>query len=182
MNDHSLKLNDRLRKMLLEKPLSVWNQVSSFAVGGLTEVGFAENTDYLLVISSNGRGVFDCLTGQRVNRNYESPDDDVDWYDPVQLVASGIGIIENQQIRLSGLHGGGLPRFTSDGWSLELAAPDYPIESVILCPPYKTVFVESFADECVKISEDYEVRATGFSPTGRSFIIAYSHTLNIFAR
>ena len=182
MTEHAQKLNNRLREMPLEKPSSVWKQVTSFAVGGLTEVGFGDDTDLLLVVSSQGRGLFDCLTGERIARDYENPDSNVDWYNPVRLLASGIGVLAGQEIRLAGLHGGGLPRFTFDGWSLELAAPNYPIENVFLSPPLKTIFVDSFAEGCAKIAEDYEVRACGFSSTGRSFIVAWSHTLNIYAR
>jgi hypothetical protein len=182
MTEHAQKLNDRLREMPLEKPSSVWKQITSFVVGGLTEVGYADDTDLLLVVSSQGRGLFDCLTGERIAREYESPDAEVNWYNPVRLVALGIGVLAEQQIRLAGLHGGGMSRFTFDGWSLEIAAPNYPIESVFLSPPLKSVFVESFAEGCVKIAEDYEVRACGFSSTGNSFIVAWSHTLDIYAR
>ena len=51
-----------------------WEKVTSAAVGGLTDLGFSKSNPYLLIISSQGRGVFDCNTGEKVAR------DEVFWY------------------------------------------------------------------------------------------------------
>lgn len=125
MSDHIRELNRRLRALKLQAPSAPWKRVVAHAIGGLTEVGYAEDSDWLLVISSQGRGLFNCLSGERTARDYAAPVGAVDWYDEVRLVARGIGAIENQFVRLAGLHGGGLPRFTRDGWSLETVAPDW---------------------------------------------------------
>ena len=45
-------------------PPTPWRLVGSFSVGGLTGVGFAPRSDMVLVVSSAGRGVFDCTTGE----------------------------------------------------------------------------------------------------------------------
>lgn len=182
MNDHTRKLNGRLRALKVQPPPEPWERVSTHAVNGLTEVGYAEGSDWLLVVSSQGRGLFDCLSGERTDRDYAEPASDVAWYDDVRLVAYGIGAIERQLVRLSGLHGGGLPRCTSDRWSLELVAPDWPITGVVLSPPHQSVYIESHSAGCVKVAEDYEIRAYGFSDTGRSFAVAMNHTLEIYAR
>ena len=182
MSDHIRKLNSRLRALELQSPPAPWTRVAAHAVGGLLEVGYAEGSDWLLVVSSQGRGLFDCLNGARTARDYAEPAGDVDWYDVVRLAARGIGAIENQIVRLAGLHGGGLPRFTRDGWGLELVAPDWPLTSVILSPAHQTVLIESHSAGCVKVAEDSEIRACGFSETGRSFVVAMSHTVEIYTR
>jgi len=121
MNEHLASLLHQLRVLPIQPPPSPWKRVASYAVGGLTEIGFANQSDLVLVVSSNGRGVFDCTSGERLARD----DDTADWwYDPVQLQAAGIGPLDGQFIRLAGLHGGGLPLSTRDGWSLWLVAPD----------------------------------------------------------
>lgn len=145
-------------------------------------MGYAEGSDWLLVISSQGRGLFDCLIGARIARDYAEPVGATDWYDEIGLIARGISAIENQPVRLAGLHGGGLPRFTKDRWGLELVAPNWPLTGVVLSPPHQSIFVESHSQGCVKISEDSEIRACGFSETGRSFVVAMSHMLEIYAR
>lgn len=182
MSDYIRKLNSRLRFLNLQAPPAPWERVATHALGGLTEAGYAEGSDWLLVISSRGRGLFNCLSGERAARDYAEPDGDAGWYDEVGLVARGIGAIEGQVVRLAGLHGGGLPRFTRDGWGLELVSPDWPLTGVILSPPHKTVLVESYAGGCLKVAEDSEIRACGFSATGRSFVVAMSHTLEIYTR
>jgi len=178
---HTTELNDRLRSIKIAPVPPPW-QRTIHAIGGLTEVGYVPDADLLLAVSSTGRGLFDCTSGQRVARDYTSPDEGGSWYDDTGLLAQGIGPAEKHFIRLAGLHGGGLPRNTRDGWSLELVAPDWPLQSIIIQPPGRSVLIERFADGCAKIEQDYEVRAFGFSDTGRSFVVAVSHSLIICSR
>jgi hypothetical protein len=177
---HITELNDRLRRIKIEQVFPPWRR-TVHAVGGLTEIGYVPASDWLLAVTSNGRGLFDCIGGQRVARDHTPPEEG-DWYDETGLLAQGIGPAEQQLIRLAGLHGGGLPRATRDGWSLELVAPDWPLQSIIIQPPGRCVLVERFADGCAKIEEDHEIRAFGFSDTGRSFVVAVSHSLMIYSR
>jgi len=178
---HTKELNDRLRRLKIEMVSSPWRRFPDQGVGGLTEIGYVPDSDMLLAVTSTGRGLFDCLSGQRVARD-RTPVEEGTWYDEVGLVAKGIGSAEEQLIRLAGLHGGGLRRSARDGWSLELVAPDWPLQSIIIQPPGHCVLIERFADGCAKIEEDYEIRAFGFSDTGKSFVIAMSHSLLIFSR
>jgi hypothetical protein len=61
----------------------------------------------------NGRGVFDCNSGERVARDKDGDWDDLD---ETRLMSIGIGPLSEIRIRLAGLHGGGLPTTTDDGW------------------------------------------------------------------
>lgn len=175
---HTEQLNGRLRRMRLGVAPSPWSKAPIHGIGGLTEVGYVPGTDMLLAVSSSGRGLFDCLTGQRIARDYTPPDEG-HWYDETGLLAQGIGPVEQQIIRLAGLHGGGLPWSNREGWSLERIAPDWPLESIVIQPAGCSVLVERFAEGCAKIEEDHEIRAFGFSDTGRTFVIALSHSLVI---
>jgi hypothetical protein len=151
-------------------------------VGGLFQVGYAENSDLLLVLSHNGRGIFDCLTGERVARAYEEAHD---FFDPIRLLAQGFGPLEGQSIRMAGLFGGGLPRSTKDQWFLEEVAPAWPTRSILLKPPsVQAADGKLFRHEAVVIGDDgaCELRAFGFSETGRSLVIAISCDLTIFVR
>jgi hypothetical protein len=166
----------------VQEPPAPWKRCNSFAVGGLFQVGYAENSDLLLVLSSQGRGVFDCLTGEKVARDYEEAHDS---FDPIRLLAHGFGPLEGKIIRMAGLFGGGLPRSTEDGWFLEEQAPAWPTRSILLTPPTMERADGSHArTEPVVLGDDgaCELRAFGFSETGRSFVIAISCALDIFAR
>jgi hypothetical protein len=90
-----------------------------YAVGGLFGVGYATASELLLVLSSQGRGVFDCATGERLARDYEESHK---FFDPIRLTAVGFGPLDGQAIRIAGLFGGGLPLTTLDGWYLEAQA------------------------------------------------------------
>ena len=85
MMDHLDAVRKRIRAASVGAPVAPWSQVAVRAVGGLTEVGFADDTDLLLVVSSRGRGVFDCCSGQIVARDQTEPDDG--WYDERRLRA-----------------------------------------------------------------------------------------------
>src|SRR5215813_5292756 len=104
--DHLEALRRRIRTAPISNPPLPWKRLVVQAVGGLTEVGFGEDSDFLLIVSSQGRGVVDCRTGERVARDRTEPDDS--WYDERRLLATGIGPLEGKAIRLAGLHGGGL--------------------------------------------------------------------------
>lgn len=97
-----------------------WKVVGTYAIGGLTSVGFSQDEQHLLVVSSQGRGVFDCWTGRKVARDNEA---DGDWLDERHLRCQGIGPIVQEFVPIAGLAGGGLRRCNDDGDLLECIAP-----------------------------------------------------------
>ncbi|MCP4155164.1 MAG: hypothetical protein GY757_45990, partial [bacterium] len=156
-----------------------WTRIASHGVGGLWAVGFGKGTDFLLVVSSSGRGVFDCCTGEKVAR-----DDDDDAYDDIALEALGIGPLEDELVGMSGLEGGGLPTGTDDGWQVDRFTLEWPIESLVITPPGSSVFGVLYGKthEFTKVYEDSAIRAWGFSPTGKTFVLATSSDVTIYGR
>ena len=154
--------------------LETWTQLNIFAIGGLIQVGFAPQSDYLLVVSHQGRGILDCISGQKLARDLNET-----WwqyFDEATLLAEGIGLLEGQEVRTAGLFGGNLPTTTADGWKLF----EQPEESA-------RIFLKhaSSLDDEAKFVGDGEVckmRAFGFSSTGKSFIIATSCNVTIYAK
>ena len=150
-----------------------------FAVGGLRAVGFDRVTELLLVISSSGRGVIDCRTGSKVARDSEEYTKDEQY-----LEAEGIGPLAGRMLTMAGLLGGGLPKSTSDGWSVEVVALAWPMGDILLLEPFSTLY------ECLrgkpsrfhKIGSESELRAVGFSYSGLSFIVATSSDIAVFSR
>jgi len=53
----------------IQPPPPPWQKVGVAAVGGLIMVGFAEDSDLLLVLSHDGAGVFDATCGARIARD-----------------------------------------------------------------------------------------------------------------
>ena len=161
-------------------PPSPWRLIANAAIGGLQSVGFARNSELLFVTSSQGRGVFDAKTGERLarDRNENFPED------AINLEAVGIGPLEGQTIRMAGIYGGTLATTTADGWQSERIALQWPMETLLLVPPGSWIYGASFAKkaEMTKVSVDSEIRAWGFSSTGRSLVLAISSGVQIFSR
>ena len=176
---HLRPVVDMLTQARCYDPPSPWMRKNAHAIGGLVAVGFGEHSDLLLVVSSQGRGVFDCTTGQRVARDRSDYS-----YDPIALEALGIGPLDDRLIRVSGFDGGGLPISTDDGWRAERFVIEWPIESLVLSPPSSWVYgiLYDRHHEFTKVYEDSEIRAWGFSPTGRTLVLATSSDVTIYGR
>ena len=159
---------------IVQPPPMPWKLLTTWAVGGLIQVGYAEDSDLLLVLSHQGRGVFDCKTAEKVARDY---DDMYEQFNPTKFTATGFGPLGGQAIRMAGLFGGGLPRSAEGEWFLSEEAPAWPTRSI-----YLRGGPQDLEDVCVGHDGSCELRAYGFSETGRTFVIATSCDLMIFAR
>ena len=170
---------DRIRRMPLAVP-SAWREAGVAHYGGVRGVGFDQDSELLLVESSDGKGVFDCATGQRVARD---PDAASTFAEEVRLESHGIGPLAGKVIRVCGLFGGGLPLMTLDGWSVELVHHSWPhVASLVLIPPSASLWDPAKARQCCKLAETEAPLAYGFSHTGQSLILAHSHTLEMWTR
>ena len=70
MYEHLNQLREKLLKLDIESSPDPWQLKSIISVGGLESVGFDRHSDNLLIVSSQGRGVVDCLTGEKISRDY----------------------------------------------------------------------------------------------------------------
>jgi hypothetical protein len=145
---------------------------SHWAVGGLLAVGLAPGTELVLVVSASGLGVFDGA-GRKLARKLDA---DLTGY-PDHV--AGIGPIAGVEVRLMGCEGGtALPRTTPDGWQLGVLHPD-DCKGIWLAPPHHTL--EPPAVGCIRLAKRFEeIRAAGFSDSGRTLLIAEQHTLHLF--
>lgn len=172
-------LRERIRSLPTTPPPAPWKAIAHVAVGGLSSVGFDRDSDLLLVVSSQGRGVFDCLSGERVARDRGDYEEDY-----AHLEAQGIGPLQGHAIRIAGAGGGGLATTTADGWALHRLELDWPAQELVLTEPGSHLFGDLYEKPAPlhKIHQDSTVRACGFSATGLSLVIATSSDLLIIAR
>jgi hypothetical protein len=173
------QLRKRLEDLPYSPPPAPWKLIGCSSIGGLTAVGYADRTDDLLVVSSQGRGLFDCTSGERLARDHEEMFDNPDVSG---LTAPGIGRYSATVFRLAGLQGGGLARGTRDGWRLHVVQLPWPLHVVFLTSNFVDVTNDSGCVTKICNDEPCEFRTAGFSPTGRSFIVATSGELMIYAR
>lgn len=162
----------------------MWELKNTYAIGGLENIGYAPHQDHLLVLSSQGEGLFNCITGERIARVRNGDD----WWERLNQetnTITGFDLLSNIKISTYGLHGeDNLPKITKDGWSLKISDPepdDLPFEKYLV---QKIYLVSPNQKEKTLIAKDgpCELRAFGFSDTGNSLIVALSCEIVIYSR
>ena len=164
-----------MQVMETQPPPVPWRKVAAHAIDGWM-FGFAEQSDLLFIVSTTGCEVFDCTSGESIARQEE----DLTWLNWGRLALKGIGPLDGQIVRLAGLYGGGLNTVTKEGWRLYAVTPTWPDYRVLLFPPKAQSFDDLAA--CIQVEQLQDILTVGFSPTGRSFIVAQHHLLHVYAR
>lgn len=182
MYEHLEPLKEKLLKLKIESPPNPWRLKTAISVGGLESVGFDRHSDNLLIVSSQGRGVVNCLTGEKTARDYNDDWDFEKYYRYLEV--QGIGDLARKNISMAGLYGGGLPIWTEDGWELYSIILNWPEEMIILVEPDSSLYgsICNRSDNFVLIEKDAHIRAYGFSYTNKSFIIATTSDVIIYSR
>jgi len=161
----------------------MWKKRNEWAVGGLTEIGFQPNTDLLLVLSSQGRGLFDCVKGEKIARNNNSIYAEICVEDTGKV--KGIGILEGTTIQCGGFEFPDiLSKTTNDGWTVKIQ------KEIRSNWELKEVLTDVMYLQNKQLNKEIEVnvfyyninRAYGFSDTGNSFVIGTSSELKIWNR
>ncbi|MFD8911073.1 hypothetical protein [Streptomyces sp. NPDC059575] len=177
----------KLRERLLAAPVvpapAPWRPVLDrrTPIGGLLGIGFAvhpgSGRDLVMVVSHDGHGLFDAVTGEKIARDREpdTPDDD--------LTHPGLGPVAGQPVRIAGLFGGGLHSGSGDGWTVTAVSPDWPHDRVILSTAGGLHQGEPGTTWWHILHSTYaELRAVGFSPSGRTLAVATSADLTLWTR
>ncbi|MBB6461975.1 hypothetical protein [Flammeovirga kamogawensis] len=179
---YNLENRKRLRGILeeipkLNPPVS-W-EFQQYSIGGLTEIGFSYNKPHLLlVISSNGRGLFDCSQLEKIDRDYND-EHEIDYQ---KMRCFGIGLLKEENISIAGLHGGGLPLTNLNHDYLITMALDWPYYDIIFAPKGKSPYSERDRSQCFRIYCTDTLKSYGFSSCGNYFAIGTSSDLFIYKR
>ena len=168
----------KVRGAEITDPPPPWRKVASLPIDGLSEAGFDDDSELLLVISQHGRQIIDCAAGQVVA--HDPIEDDKGWYGRDILTGVGFGPLEGKQVRLCGQYGGGLPVCTRDGWAVEALAIDWPDQSLLLIDPASSIYQPHARFWKLDVVSD--LCAFGVSYTGRTLLIATPQRVTIFAR
>ena len=161
----------------------MWIKRNSWAIGGLRELGFKPDTDYLMVLSSQGRGLFDCLKNEKIARD---PYDyyNMEWNSETGKV-KGIGIFEGEEIICGGFEFPNVfPSSTTDGWVISIKTElrlNWKNEELPAEVLYLRNDLSNQNQELAFFHYGLD-RGYGFSDTGRSFVIGTSSDLCVFTR
>jgi len=88
---------------------SDWSRLFVLPVGGLTELGVSGDEELILVVSHQGRGVYQSDTGTRLARDRSEPSYDSPWLNEADRLAEGIGPLQGMWVPVVGLWGSTLP-------------------------------------------------------------------------
>jgi hypothetical protein len=153
-----------------------FSQVATHELDLLLAVGFAPGTDKLLAVAQSGLYLFDGRTRALVSHDgsdHALPDYP-DWVE-------GRGPLASYRVPLMGIDGGvPLPRRSPDGWSLGVLFTEAGAV-VWLSPRYDSA--ERPGSGSRRLARTFpELRAAGFSDTGRTLVLAEPHALHLFTR
>ncbi|MGA5195535.1 hypothetical protein [Streptomyces exfoliatus] len=183
----------RLRARYLGAPVMAapapWQPVldRTTPIGGLLGIGFAVHPDtghdLVMVVSHDGHGLFDAVTGGKIARDRD-PDPATRTPDAhPDLTCPGLGPVAGTGIRIAGLFGGGLHGTTPDGWTVDVVSPDWPHDRVILSADGGANRGAAGGTWWHVFHSEYsELRAAGFSPTGLTLAVATSSDLTLWTR
>ncbi|MCX2951516.1 hypothetical protein [Lentzea sp. NEAU-D7] len=183
LTDYQLGLRARFLAAPVVAPPQPWRPAESpvVAVGGLLGVGFGVDPgggrDLVLVASSQGLGLLDGVTGERVARDREA---DLGWPDN-DLTCQGIGVLAGRRVPIAGLAGGGL-HSGADRWSVDVVSPDWPHDRVLLSSGSLHSGEHGVDWWHIFHSRHSELRAAGFSPSGRTLVVATSSDVTLWTR
>jgi hypothetical protein len=181
-----------MRKRLLAAPVvpapEPWQRIAYAPVGGLLGIGFASHPDtgddLVMVVSHDGHGLFDAVTGEKTARDRDPAPEDSAPDSDADLSCPGLGPVTGSRVRIAGLYGGGLHTTTAGGWRLEVVAPAWPNERVLLSRGSGLPHSGPYGERWWHIfhSNYSELRAVGFSPSGQTLAIATSSDLSLWTR
>lgn len=186
---------EALRDRMLDTPVlpapAPWRPVFPTTwepVGGLLGIGFGTDPDtghdLVMVVSISGHGLFDAVSGEKIARDHDPDDEDSLPDDSPDLTCPGLGPLAGTRVHIAGLYGGGLHTSAADGWIVEAISPDWPHHRVILSTDGGQRHSGPYGERWWHVFHaDYsELRATGFSPSGRTLAVATSSDLTLWTR
>ncbi|MFF8732511.1 hypothetical protein ACF073_39530 [Streptomyces sp. NPDC015171] len=182
-------LRDRLLAAPVVRAPEPWRPVLEpcVPVGGLLGIGFATRPgsghDLVMVVSNDGHGLFDAVTGEKIARDRDPEPEDSTPDATADLSCPGLGPVAGTRVHIAGLFGGGLHTTAAGGWSLDVVSPAWPHDRVLLSRG-GTPFTDACRERWWHIFHACysELRAVGFSPSGQTLAVATSSDLSLWTR
>lgn len=151
-----------------------WIKIGFQPVGGLREVGFIKDTDYLMVLGSGGRTVFNCNDSTKYARNRD--DYYYDSWNSDTGVVKGFDEFEGLDVICGGFeYKDVLLKRSSTGWQTVKRRENRLNYKGELYDPEVLYLKNERTNEEIEVHNTDFSRAYGFSPTFKSFIVGTSH-------
>ena len=189
LTEYQQRLRDRCLAAPVMPAPEPWHPVldNRTPIGGLLGIGFATHPgtghDLVMVVSNDGHGLFNASTGEKIARDRD-PDPETGTPDGhPDLACPGLGPIAGVPVRIAGLFGGGLHTSAPGGWTMDVVSPEWPHHRVLLSTDGGLHKGQAGETWWHIFDADYsELRAAGFSPSGRTLAVATSSDLSLWTR
>lgn len=161
----------------------MWKKIGYQPVGGMREAGFIETTDYLMVLGSQGRTILNCLTNKKIERDRQ--DYYLENWNSDTGIIEGIGIFKDKEIICGGFeYPDNLPKSTNDSWIIHIQDENrINYKGNLKVAKVMYMFNQRFDTKIEVNVFHYSItRAYGFSPTGKTFVIAEPEGITIWIR
>lgn len=189
ITEYQRQLRDRLLAAPVMAPPAPWRPVldNRTPVGGLQGIGFGihpdTGRDLVMVVSTDGHGLFDAATGEKIARDRDPDPDTSTPDDSRDLTCPGLGPLAGTRVQIAGLFGGGLHSGSGDGWAIDVVTLEWPNEQVILSTDGGVYRGEMGRSWWHIFRSDYStLRTAGFSPSGRTLAVATSSDLTLWTK
>ncbi|WP_037868972.1 hypothetical protein [Streptomyces sp. NRRL S-813] len=190
LSEYQKAMRDRLLAAPVVSAPAPWQPVFDpcVPVGGLLGIGFTTHPDsghdLVMVVSHDGHGLFDAVTGEKIARDRDPSPQDSTPDATADLTCPGLGPVADSRVHIAGLFGGGLHTTTADSWLLEVVTPAWPHDRVLLSRDGGLPHSGPYGQRWWHIfHSDYsELRAVGFSPSGQTIAVATSSDLSLWTR
>ncbi|OKI11752.1 hypothetical protein [Streptomyces sp. CB03911] len=189
ITEYQRRLRDRLLAAPVTAPPAPWRPVldNRTPIGGLQGIGFGihpdNGRDLVMVVSTDGHGLFDAVTGEKIARDRDPDPDTSTPDDSRDLTCPGLGPLAGTPVQIAGLFGGGLHSGSGDGWAVDVVAPEWPREQVILSTDGGLHRGEMGRSWWHVFHSSYStLRTAGFSPSGRTLAVATSSDLTLWTK
>jgi hypothetical protein len=177
-NDHDRMLQEKVRALPRRNDPPGWQPIGSYAIGGLSYVGFSRKQELLLVISSQGIGIYDLEQEKFIYRDRDG--DLIFNVDETNLTYEGVDVLAGERIDLCGLTGGGLPTFTDQGDEIFLAGMDWPRGALVFIGGFNNSLHNMSPENSCILYEGY-IDHFGFS-WSRNYLIVTDEDLHLWKR
>lgn len=177
-HDYRQKLREEALSLPPETP-APWTLSAYIHAGGVIAAGW-DSQENVILVSHDGYSVCDPRTGERLIRD---PDPEM-GYGGLSETGLEYSVPATGETRpVFGIFGGGgilvSPR---DHWELEIIAPDWPDEMVILREPGPGGRDYLEGAHRLDLGLAGTLRGCGFAPSGRQFIVVASDGAVVFRR
>lgn len=189
LSDYQRNLRNRFLSAPVTPPPAPWTPVldNRTPIGGLLGIGFGIHPDtghdVVMVVSVDGYGLIDAVTGEKIARERDPDPDGSTPGESRDQTCPGFDVLEGTRVQIAGLFGGGLHSESGDGWALDVVAPEWPNERVLLSAGGEIYRGELGESWWHIFHSDYStLRTAGFSPSGRTLAVATSSDLTLWTK